>query len=44
MSLGIVKSHGGLLEVSSEPGRGTTMTVQLPLKSVPAPAPELAIR
>jgi two-component system NtrC family sensor kinase len=44
VSLGIVKSHGGLLEVTSEPGRGTTMTVQLPLKSVPAPAPELAVR
>ena len=44
VSLGIVKSHGGLLEVSSEPGRGTTMIVQLPLKSVPAPAPELAVR
>jgi signal transduction histidine kinase len=44
VSLGIVKDHGGLLEVSSEPSRGTTMTVQLPLKSVPAPGPELAIR
>ena len=44
VSLGIVKSHGGLLEVSSEPGRGTTMIVQLPLKSVPAPALELASR
>ena len=42
VSLGIVKNHGGLLEVRSEPGRGTTMTVQLPLTSVPAPAPELA--
>ena len=44
VSLGIVRGHGGLLEVSSEPGRGTTMTVQLPLKSVPAPGPELAVR
>jgi signal transduction histidine kinase len=43
VSLGIVKSHGGLLHVSSEPGRGTTVTVQLPLKAVLAPAaPELA--
>jgi signal transduction histidine kinase len=44
VSLGIVKAHGGLLEVTSEPGRGTTMTVQLPLTSVPAPAPDLATR
>jgi signal transduction histidine kinase len=43
VSLGIVKDHGGLLEVSSAPGRGTTMTVQLPLTSVPAPAPELTL-
>ena len=43
VSLGIVKSHGGLLDVSSEVGRGTTMIVQLPLKSVPAaPVPNLA--
>jgi two-component system NtrC family sensor kinase len=44
VSLGIVKNHGGLLEVTSAPGRGTTMTVRLPLNSVPAPAPKLAVR
>jgi two-component system NtrC family sensor kinase len=44
VSLGIVKSHGGLLEVTSAPGRGTIMTVQLPLTSMLAPAPELAVR
>jgi chemotaxis protein histidine kinase CheA len=43
VSLGIVKNHGGLLEVHSEPGRGTTMTVQLPLTSVRAHAPLLAL-
>jgi signal transduction histidine kinase len=43
VSLGIVKSHGGLLDVRSEVGRGTTMIVQLPLRSVPAAAvPNLA--
>ncbi|RMH62270.1 MAG: GAF domain-containing protein, partial [Zetaproteobacteria bacterium] len=31
MSLGAVQSHGGLMEVESEPGRGTVMHVWLPL-------------
>ena len=44
VSLGIVKNHGGLIEVSSEAGRGTTMTIELPLDSVPAPAPKLAVQ
>ncbi len=32
-SYGIVRSHGGALEVSSEPGQGTTFKVYLPVTS-----------
>jgi signal transduction histidine kinase len=38
VSLGIVKDHGGTLEVQSEPGRGTTMTIKLRAPAVPAAA------
>jgi PAS domain S-box-containing protein len=34
----LVEEHGGRIEVDTEPGRGTTLTVRLPFRP-PAPAP-----
>lgn len=35
ISLGIVKAHGGSIDVASEPGRGTTFTIMLPVSRAP---------
>jgi len=36
---GVVSSHGGVIEVASSPGAGTTFSIFLPLLPVPADAP-----
>jgi two-component system NtrC family sensor kinase len=39
ISQGIVREHGGRIMLSTEEGRGSTFTVQLPLAAQPAPPP-----
>jgi PAS domain S-box-containing protein len=40
ISHGIIKQHGGRLEVDTAPGRGTRITVALPANGAPAPSLE----
>ena len=41
MAYGVVKAHGGTLDLASEPGRGTTARLRFPL--IPAPARDEAV-
>jgi two-component system, NtrC family, sensor kinase len=38
VSVGIIRNHGGALEVDSRLGEGTTMTVRLPVRAEISPA------
>jgi signal transduction histidine kinase len=43
VSYGIIEEHGGWFDVDSQPGRGTRMTIHLPVEPEPAPVePERA--
>ncbi|MGQ9920289.1 MAG: sensor histidine kinase [Desulfobacca sp.] len=42
VSQGIIARHGGAIRVASEPGRGTTLTVLLPVERGAAPDPALS--
>ena len=42
ISQGIVREHGGRILLSTEEGRGSTFTVQLPLAAAAAPPPDSA--
>jgi hemerythrin-like metal-binding protein/PAS domain S-box-containing protein len=37
LSYGIIQKHNGQIEVRSEPGKGTTFRITLPVKHVPSP-------
>lgn len=44
VTYGIIQAHQGEIEVVSEPGKGTTFTINLPLRKAPVAEPSGAVR
>ena len=42
ISRDLVRAHGGEMSIASEPGRGTTVTIRLPVEPPPAPEAHVA--
>jgi signal transduction histidine kinase len=40
MTYGVVKAHGGTIDITSQPGQGTCVKLRFPRIPAPAPAPD----